>query len=997
MSKAKTFLDNGKFKREEDGHSEADYTFNSPSDFFSTPTNLIPALSSTSGGRIVIGDKSALQAIPLIHREAPLVKSVGRDGDTPFVEHLGFVMGSVFAKDNGEVTAVTSDELHVKHGNKDEVYDLYDHHSLSKKTYLHNTAVVKVGDRVKKGRLLAKSNYSDEQGHSALGTNLTTAIMPYRSGNFEDAFVVTESGAKKLAAEQLIKIYLEKNFGVETGKQKYVSLFLNKYNNSQLGNTDEDGVAKKGVTLHKGDPVILAVSPKTLRNSDLQLGNLSKALRNAFKDASETWDYEHPGTVSEVSKSGGSITVTLLTKRSLQVSDKVNVAFGNKGVVGSIVRDSEAPTMEDGKPVDIILNSMSITSRVSPALPIVMAIGKVAQKTGKPINVSQFNKGSAVDDAIKLLKEHGVSDKEKLYDPVTGRHLSAFVGPMYVTRLVHNAEDKISERGQGGAYTIDWQPSKLDKDDAAKRVGNLSTTALLSSGATAVLKDIALVRSVKNDEYWRRLKLGQPLPSPKTPFIFDKFIASLRGAGVKVDKKGDIYSILPQTDKDITEHSFGAIENASTYKIKKNEMIPEKGGLFDPAIVGVTGEKYNHIDLKMGVPNPISEEYLRKLLKVTQKQYEDLIVSGEIKKKLDAIHVDQEVSKYEALVKSTRKTDRDNNLKILIFLKTLQKNNLKPSQLFITKVPVIPSQYRPITVQGDMVMPSPVNLLYKDLILNNNTIDRVHELPEEIQRKVKLGQYNAVKAIYGLGDPITRKNQEKDVKGLLATMLGAQGGSAKGSVFQSKVVNKPLDLVGRGVLVPDAALDLDEASIPQEMIWKLYKPFVIRRLVMRGIDATKALEYVKAENPLAKEALMEEIKDRPGIVSRDPALHKFNLTGFFLRPNADPKDKSIKLHPLTFKSFGADSDGDALNVQIPVSSDAKEQIKDRMLPSKNLLSPRNFAPVYVPSNESGLGLYQASTVDNKGTVKKYKSREDVLKDFHSGKLEVGDRVEIHHG
>lgn len=992
---ATTILDKGNFKKTD--KVDADHlSFPSAKDFFALPSNLIPGISGVSGGRVLLGSKASLQAVSLLHREPPLVQShSGTKGENSFVHQFGKELLTVKADKAGKVIAVEPDQLIVRYNNedKDTTIDMYNHYNMGRKTFIHHEPKVKVGASFKAGDILAVSNYTDDKGHLALGVNLRTAVMPYRSGNFEDAWVVTESGARKLEAEQLIKYRVEKKFGVETGKGKYISLFPNKFTNNQLEGLDNDGVAKVGTVLNYGDPVVLAFSPKALKSIDIQLGKLSKVLKNAFRDESETWHYEHPGTVVDVSKAGELITVQIKTKRGLSVGDKVSNAWGAKGVVGAVIPDAIAPTDESGKPVDILLNSMSITSRVAPALAVTLGMGKLAEKLGRPIKLAHFTKKYSINEAIDTLKKNNISDVESLYDPVTGKNVDIMVGPLYFTRLIHIAEDKQSSRSQGTAYSWDMQPAKSD-EESAKRIGNLATTALLSHGATEVLKDIAVVKGTKNDDFWRRLKLGLPAPPPKVPFIFNKFISMLEGSGIHVKQKDNVFNILPMTDKDVESMSNGPIDNPLMFKLKKDQMIAEEGGLFDPVKVGIMGDRYNHVDLNFSVPNPISEDYLRKLLGVTKQQYNELVVTGKIKDSLSAINLDKKIDEYKKFLRAGKRTNRDNAIKVLGFLNTMKKHDMHPKDLLLSKIPILPAQYRPAIVQGDMSLTADVNNLYKDLILNNNALKNGDAIPEELQRDLRASQYAAVKAVYGLGDPISTKNKEKSVKGLLSTALGTRGGSAKGTMFQAKVVNKPLDLVGRAVLTPDAKLDLDEAAVPQDILWKTYSPFVVRRMVQQGIPATKASEYIRLRNGLAQQALTEELKIRPAIVSRDPSLHKFNLTGFYMKPNPNPKDKTIKLNPLVFKSFNADNDGDQLNINVPAGEEARLEVIEKMLPSRNLLSPKNFAPMYMPSNEAALGLYQASTENKKQPVKKFKTEKEVIDAFNRGELDAGDQVEI---
>ncbi len=988
----KSVLDNGNLRKARAG-TKIDYEFTSPKDFFSTPANLIPGISGVSGGRVLIGSKSTLQAITLTDRQTPLVQSIDRKGSKSFTESLGKDFLSVMSKVDGIVSKIDDGHITIKTKTGDIVYELYNNYNLGRKSFIHNYPVVQVGDKIKKGDILANSNYTDRKGHLAAGTNLITAVMPYRSGNFEDAWVITEAGAKKLIAEQMLKYRIEKKMGVEVNKDKYISLFPNKFYNTQLLNIDIDGVVKKGVTLHYGDPVFLAISPKALKSVDIQLGKLSKALRNAFNDQAQTWDLAAPGEVADVSKHGEMITVNIKTTRALAVGDKVSNPFGAKGVIGNIIPDSQSPTTPDGKPVDIILNSMSVASRVAPALAVNIGLGKLAQKLGHPIMMTQFSNKSSIQQTIDVLKKHGISDVEKLYDPVTGRHVEVLTGPMYYTRLVHIAEDKESSRGAGIAYNWDMQPTKTE-EESSKRIGNLSTAALLSHGATAVLRDIAVVKATKNDEWWNRLKLGLPVPAPQVPFIFNKFVASLQGAGINVTKKGDIFTLFPQTDKDIEKISAGIIHNPLTFKVKNDKIIPEHGGLFDPTLTGVMGDRYNHINLNLPIPNPISEDFLRKLLGVTKQQYIDLIVKNEVRDKLVAINLDKKIEEYKGYLRTGKKSNRDDAVKLLAFLLAVKQNNIQLKDLVLSKMAILPAMYRPIAIQGDSTLPSPVNLLYKDMMLLNNALKDLTGVPEIKQDKLKNDLYQAVKAVYGMADPITAKNKEKQIRGLLSTVLGVHGGSAKVTMFQSRVVNKPIDLVSRAVLTPDTKLDLDEASVPQDVLWKTMQHFVLRRLIQRGVPATQALKYIETRNPMAVQALQEEIKIRPGIISRDPSLHKYNLTGFFLKPNIDPKDKTVRLNPLVFKSLAADNDGDQLNISIPAGEEARQEVIDKMLPSKNILSPKNFYPIYTPSNEAAFGLFEASFKDNKNTAKKFKTNEDVYKAFGKGELDVGDRIDV---
>lgn len=993
--KHKYMLVSGKLKKVA-ATEKAKYSIPDPSDFFSPVTNLIPALSSVSGARVLIGDKSALQAMTLTNREAPLVQSGARRSKESFNQEFGKLV-SVSARGAGKVTAMDDDSITItdKAGKKHS-HNKHSNYIVGRESYIDHTPVVKIGDDVKDGQLLATSNYSDDKGNLALGMNLKTAVMPFRSLNFEDALVISESAAKKLEGEQLIPVRMDISRGVIIDKDKYVSLFPNKFYNDQLTKMGSNGVVSKGTIVQPGDPVILAFQPKTLKSLDIQLGKLSRVIRNAFSDISMKWEYEHEGVVTDVAVTPKLVTVTIKTKRPMGFGDKLNMPFGAKGVV-HIAPDMQMPQDEDGKPVDVLLNSMSITSRVAPGLVNTVGLGKLAQKAGKALRMTGFTEGSSVQKVIDALAKHNIKDTENLYDPISGKHIDVLTGPLYFNRLHHIAEDKISTRSAATTYDINMQPSKSGSKEKAKRIGNLATTVALSNDAKAVLRDIATVRATKNDEYWTALKLGLPPPPPKVPFIFNKFLAHLKGAGVNVQQTGSRFSITPQTDRDTVAMSSGAINIPLTYKLKKDDLIPEDGGLFDATLTGIHGDYYNHMELQHAVPNPMAEDPIRKLLGMTKVKYQTAIKTGQLEKLLKAVDVDAKLKELKHLVSTKRKSGRDEAIKGISFLTMLKEHDLKLTDMMLTKVPIIPAQYRPIIAQGNQVLSADVNELYKDVMLINKAlkdtkgmedIDPLHI--EEARSKL----YDGVKAVYGLGEPVSQKSKEKKYKGLLASALGLQGGSAKESMFQAKVVNKPIDLVGRAVLLPDSKLDLNQASIPQSVAWGVYAPFIVRRMVRQGIPATKAREYLENKHPLALTALQDEMADRPGIVTRDPQLSKYNFQGFYLKTNPDPKDFSIKLNPLVFKGYGADSDGDQLNVQVPASEDAKEEIKEKLLPEKNLIYHRTFSPIYTPSNESATGLFAASYEDKKNKPIKYASAQEVVRDYLAGKLDIGDRVTI---
>ena len=253
----------------------------------------------------------------------------------------------------------------------------------------------------------------------------------------------------------------------------------------------------------------------------------------------------------------------------MNVGDKLAGRYGNKGVVAKIIPDHEMIQDEKGRPLDLILTSASVISRINPAQIIETAVGKVVEKTGKPILYDNAENKNAVLWAKNLLKEHGIKDKEHVYDPIQKRKIlggdgkGVLVGRQFIYKLFKSTDTNFSGHGVG-PYDVNEQPLKTGGDESAKGIGKMEFDSLISHGARNLLQESATVRGTKSDEFWRAVQLGAPLPAPKPSFAFNKFTAMLEGSGIRVDKRGSRFKLLPMTDKGVLEKSRGAIENKKT-------------------------------------------------------------------------------------------------------------------------------------------------------------------------------------------------------------------------------------------------------------------------------------------------------------------------------------------------------------------------------------------------------------------------------------------------
>jgi hypothetical protein len=470
-----------------------------------------------------------------------------------------------------------------------------------------------------------------------------------------------------------------------------------------------------------------------------------------------------------------------------------------------------------------------------------------------------------------------------------------------------------SGRNTGG-YTIDRQPAK-GGSTGSKRVGSLDTTALIAHGATHNLQDVQLIRGTRNEDYWTALKMGRPLPEPGVPFIYDKFLATLKAGGVNTTRKGDITTIMPLTDADIDGTSKGEITNSGTVNAK--DMSPVSGGLFDRQVTGgLIGDKWSHVTLASPLPNPIMEDPIKKLLGLTEREYR-AILSGRsqlngktggraIQSALASIDLDKDIQKYRDQITATKGLKRDTAVKNFRYLVNAKKMEIHPKDWMISKVPVLPPKFRPVSSMGDMMMVPDINELYRDLIETNNHIKTLTpEVGPEAVAEEQENLYDSVRAAFGLGDPITQEGRSKRLKGAIRQVIGQ---SPKYGMFQSKVLSKPVDMVGRGAVIPDPNLDMDSLGIPESSCWTLYKPFVTRRLVRRGIQPAKAVEMIEKRMPEAKSELIDEMSKRPVLFTRAPSWHKFNIMAFY--PQMVDGDV-VHVSPLITSGMNMDFNGDS--------------------------------------------------------------------------------------
>ena len=965
---------------------------------FSGLSNMVPMKAHMKGHRVIMCSRMFTQALPLVGAEAPHVQSeVADKPGSSYEDEMGAKLGAIKATAPGVVESITPDGIVIRdRDGKRQTIDLYNDHPFNRKTFWHQTPTVQPGDVVQPGQLLAHSNFTNQKGTAALGMNLRTAYLPFQGKNYEDAVVISQSAAKRLTSQHMYQHEAQWDDSSKVGKKTFISLFPTAYDKRTLESFDDKGAIKKGTVVNFGDPLILQAKER-----ESTYGKVHRGRAGSFSDESVTWEHHSPGFVTDVEHTAKGVSVVVKSVAEMQVGDKLTGRFGDKGVVADIIPDHQMPQDRDGSPFEILVSPLGLVSRVNPAQVIETALGKVAAKTGQAYKLKDFDSDrDLIDFAQKELGKHGLSDTEDVVDPETGRKIkSVLTGSRFYMKLHHTAEAK----GQGrsmGAYTAEGTPAK-GGSGGAKRVGMLDLGALLSHGAGKVIRDAKMVRGQANPEYWSQFMSGYSPPLPKVPHVYEKFVAQLQGAGINTVRTGTQTHIMAMTDKDV-DGLAGDREIKNTETVDwKGRLKPISGGLFDETLTGGHGgNRWSKISLHEPMPNPVMEDPIRRVLGLTEKQFRGVLAGQEklldktgpeaISAALGRIDLPKAINQAREDIKSGRKTLRDAAVRRLGFLKTAETTGVHPKDWMLTKMAVLPPLFRPVSTMGAKKLPlvADANYLYKELHDANGALKEAAGALSEYGDE-RLGLYDSMKAVAGLGDPMHPKNQERRVQGFLSHIFGS---SPKYGTVQRKLLSTTTDLVGRAVITPNPELDMDEVALPEDKAWEVYKPFVVRGLVRRGLPRMQALQAVEDRNKSAAAELQTQMSSRPIVINRAPVLHRYGMMAFYPRLT---KNHVMEVNPVITKGFGADFDGDAMQYHVPSTDDAAQEAVEKMLPSKNLFSTASFKAHYVPNKDYQTGLYLASSrIDKKSKPRVYQTKQDAVRAYRRGDISVDTPVHI---
>src|SRR5512146_984329 len=323
----------------------------------------------------------------------------------------------------------------------------------------------------------------------------------------------------------------------------------------------------------------------------------------------------------------------------------------------------------------------------------------------------------------------------------------------------------------------------------------------------------------------------------------------------------------------------------------------------------------------------------------------------------------------------------------------------RPEWMVMQYIPVIPPELRPLVpLDGGRFASSDLNDLYRRVIIRNNRLKRLLEIkaPEVILRNEKRMLQEAVDSLFDNSrkSNAVKTENNRALKSLSDSLKGKQGR------FRQNLLGKRVDYSARSVIVVGPELKLHECGLPKDMAAELYKPFIIRKLIERGIVKTvkSAKKIVDRKDPVVWDILENVLKGHPVLLNRAPTLHRLGIQAF------QPKlieGKAIQLHPLVCTAFNADFDGDQMAVHVPLSLEAQMEARTMMLASNNVLSPANGQPIIVPSQDVVLGLYyiskgRKSTEKEKvlGEGKAFYSEEEVIIAYNEKRIDLHAWIKV---
>ncbi|HBG4852130.1 TPA: DNA-directed RNA polymerase subunit beta [Clostridioides difficile] len=544
--------------------SRVDYMDISPKQVVSVATAMIPFLENDDANRALMGANMQRQAVPLVRREAPII---GTGIEYRAAKDSGAV---VVARNSGIAERVTADEIIIKRedGNRDR-YNLLKFKRSNSGTCINQTPIINKGDQIIKGDVIADGPATD-LGEVALGRNCLIAFMTWEGYNYEDAILINERLVKE---DRLSTIHIEE-YECEARDTKLgpeeITRDIPNVGDSAIKNLDDRGIIRIGAEVDSGDILVGKVTPK----GETELTAEERLLRAIFgekarevRDTSLKVPHGESGIIVDVkvfTRENGDdlspgvnelVRCYIAKKRKIKVGDKMAGRHGNKGVISRVLPEEDMPFMENGTPLDIILNPQGIPSRMNIGQVLEVHLGLAAKTLGWYVATSVFD-GANEYDIMDALEEAGYprDGKLTLYDGRTGQSFDnrITVGYMYYLKLHHLVDEKLHARSTGPYSLVTQQPLGGKAQFGGQRFGEMEVWALEAYGAAHILQEILTVKSddvVGRVRTYEAIVKGENIPEPGIPESFKVLIKELQSLCLDV-------KVLTDEDQEIEVREF---------------------------------------------------------------------------------------------------------------------------------------------------------------------------------------------------------------------------------------------------------------------------------------------------------------------------------------------------------------------------------------------------------------------------------------------------------
>ena len=563
---------------------DVDFIDISPKQIVSVATSCIPFLENDDATRALMGANMQRQAVPLLNPHTPFV---GTGMEYQAARDSG---AALVSKHNGTVSYVDAKRIEIV---DDEAvvhkYRLTKFAISNAGTCINHKPIVKVGEEVVVGQVLADGP-AMEQGELALGQNVLVGFMTWNGYNYEDAVIMSE----RLVKEDVYTSVHIDEYSIECRDTKLgpeeITRDIPNVGDEARKNLNSDGIIMIGAEVKEGDILVGKVRPK----GQAELSAEEKLLLAIFgeksrevKDNSLRVPHGGAGIVHDIKifdrKNGDElqpgvnrvVKVYIVQKRKISEGDKMAGRHGNKGVISKILPIEDMPHLEDGTPLDIMLNPLGVPSRMNIGQVLELHLGYAAKQLGLYIATPAFD-GLHREDLESLMKEAGMNEdgKQPIISGRTGEYFDSpvSVGIMYFVKLSHMVDDKLHARSVGPYSLVTQQPLGGKAQNGGQRFGEMEVWALEAYGAAYTLREIL---TVKSDDVVGRVKTyeaivkGQPMPEPGLPESFRVLKKELQALALDI-------RLLDENDQEIDERNIEGEERRFPRSIEKEDVNEEK-------------------------------------------------------------------------------------------------------------------------------------------------------------------------------------------------------------------------------------------------------------------------------------------------------------------------------------------------------------------------------------------------------------------------------------